>query len=96
MAGPTVLNKKKFSCWDCDAFQYDDPGSVRTGTCRKHALFNLGGRVNASEFGVTVDITSRHGPGVFPHVADGPLFWCLEWTKATHEVQTIPPYPPPP
>lgn len=88
-----ILNKKKFSCWNCNSFQYDDPENSRTGTCRKAAPCSPCARSEATFGGFDISVTNQGGPGASPRVQDGPLFWCLEWTLATHPLQPVPNYP---
>ena len=82
MASPT-LNKKKFSCWNCDAFQANDPARDTTGQCRKVAPACPCGEASATFSGYAAIVTNDGGPAGWPTIDDGPVRWCLEWTLTT-------------
>ena len=86
---------KKFSCWNCDAFQYTNPGQGLTGECRKLAPRCLCSRLEAtvtppSGPPVSVNVENEGGPAVWPVVQDGPRTWCLDWTLSTDAVPAPP------
>lgn len=83
--------EKKFSCWNCDAFQPEDPAHRVTGDCRKAAPRVACARIEAViDSAPPVSVKNDGGPAVWPNIEEGNRHWCGEWTLSTDPVPAVP------